>query len=66
LLGVLFLGLAASNIAYPLIILEHNRSHKTDLSSIITRNGIGGIVDNEEETIKSKILELNPKAIDLD
>jgi hypothetical protein len=66
LLGVLFLGLAASNITYPLIILEHNKSHKTDLSSFITENDLGEIESETGPAIQSRVVELNSKASDLD
>jgi hypothetical protein len=57
------LGIIASNIAYPLIILDH---HKTDLSSFITENDLGEIESETGPAIQSRVVELNSIASDLD
>jgi hypothetical protein len=63
---LLCLGIIASNIAYPLIILDHNKSHKTDLSSFIIENDLGEIESDTGPAIQSRVVELNLKASDLD
>jgi hypothetical protein len=64
--GLLCLGIIASNVIYPLIILDERKTHKTELSSFIAEIDLGEIESDTGPAIQSRAVELNSKANDLD
>jgi hypothetical protein len=59
------LGIIASNVVYPLIILDERKTHKTELSSFITEIDLGEIETDTAPAIQSRVVELNSSANDL-